>query len=113
MTAAAASCWLGVGLWLLADSARALRLRPPLVAAAFALTRGWVRALRGAGGALVLGAGLQLIRELGLALAAPALLVLAMAVLSLAVLIYPLRPRWYAASLPLALAVAIVSGVWG
>jgi hypothetical protein len=98
LTLAAALCWLGAGLWLLADGARLRRL------AAVPLTRAGALGLRLSGGGLVLGAGVALERELGAALATVALLVLTMAALSLAVLLFPLRPRWYAASLPMALA---------
>jgi hypothetical protein len=103
LTLALASCWLGVGLWLLADEARLRRL------SAVSLSRAGALALRLSGGGLVLGAGIALERTLGGALATPALLVLTMAALSLAVLMFPLWPRWYAASLPMALALALAA----
>jgi hypothetical protein len=107
MTQASALCWLGVGLWLLADSRRLHRL------AALQLSPPSAGALRGAGCLLVLGASVPLVQALGAPLAVAALLVLAMAVLSLAVVLFPLRPRWYALSLPVALVIALATGVWG
>ena len=108
MTLAGCLCWLGVGLWLLSDAARARRLGPT----APSLTPSRSRALRLLGSLLVLGAAVPLGRDLGAALTVAALLVLAMTVLSLAVL-FPLRPRGYAASLPVALPIAIATGIWG
>jgi hypothetical protein len=109
LTLAGCLCWLGVGLWLLSDAARARRLGPT----APRLTPAGSRALRLLGGMLVLGAAVPLGRDLGAALAVAALLVLAMTVLSLAVVLFPLRPREYAASLPMALLLAIATGIWG
>jgi hypothetical protein len=109
MILAGCLCWLGVGLWLLSDARRTRRLGPT----APSLTPSWSRALRLLGGMLVLGAAGPLGRDLGAALAVAALLVLAMTVLSLAVVLFPLRPRGYAASLPVALLVAMATGLWG
>jgi hypothetical protein len=107
MTLASALCWLGVGLWLLADAARVRRL------AALSLTAAPASALRISGGVLLLGAVVPLERELGAPLAVVALLVIAMAALSLAAVMFPLRPRWYVATLPAALVIALATAVWG
>jgi hypothetical protein len=107
ITLASALCWLGVGLWLLADAARMRRLaalRRPAAAA---------RALRISGGVLILAAVVPLVRDLGAPLGVAAMLVLAMTVLSLAVVVFPLRPRWYAATLPVALVIALASVICG
>ena len=106
MTHALALCWLGIGLWLLADATRANRVAPVPV------TPTRARLLRTAGGLLIAAAAAPLARELGIALGLTALLVLAMAALSVAVVLFPVRPRWYAASLPLALLLALVSLPW-
>jgi hypothetical protein len=108
MTLAGCLCWLGVGLWLLSDAARARRLGPT----APSLTPSRSRALRLLGSMLVLGAAVPLGRDLGAALTVAALLVLAMTVLSLAVVLFPLRPRGYVASLPVALLIAIATRIW-
>jgi len=111
---AAALCWLGVGLWLLAHPPRAARALPASAPAALArlraLTPARARALRLLGIALLLAASLPLSRELGAALAGVGLIVLAMTALSLAVILFPLRPRLYAASLPVALLAAAAAG---
>lgn len=109
MTLAGALCWLGVGLWLLTDAARARRFGPSTPS----LTPGWSRTLRLLGTGLIIAAVVPLGRDLGAALAFATLLVLAMTVSSLAVVLFPLRPRWYAASLPVALLIALATGVWG
>jgi hypothetical protein len=109
MTLAGCLCWIGVGLWLLSDAARTRRLG----SMAPSLTPSGSRALRLLGGTLILGAAVPLGRELGAALAVAALLVLAMTVSSLAVVLFPLRPRGYAASLPVALLIALATGIWG
>jgi hypothetical protein len=109
MTLAGCLCWLGIGLWLLSDAARARRLG----LTAPRLTPPGSLALRLLGSVLVLGAAVPLGRELGAALAVAVLLVLAMTVSSVAVVLFPLRPRGYAASLPVALLIAVATGFWG
>lgn len=106
VTYAVACCWLAVGLWLLADAGRGRRVVP------IALAVGARRALRAGGLLLVAAAAVPLVRELGPALALTALLLVLMAALSVAVLCFPLRPRWYALSLPLALLLALATGPW-
>ena len=108
MLMAAALCWLGVGLWLLAHPARAARALPRSV-----LVTAPARAVRCIGIALLLAAGLPLARELGAGLGAVGLLALWMTALSVAVILFPLSPRGYAASLPLALFVALAAGALG
>lgn len=105
MIVAACLSWLGIGLLWLTDAARATRVlgfallaRSPWVLRSFALVAfaasPWA-ARAEARGALVLVAAL----------------VAAMAASSVAALLAPLRPRWYAASIPVAALLALFFSV--
>jgi hypothetical protein len=104
-------CWLGTGAWLFADPRSGQRLRPlqplwllrPLLQPSPRRSLG----LRALGLALLLPAAAPLVRQEGLALGSVTLLLILMTTLSLAVLLFPLRPRWYAASLALAAALGV------
>jgi cbb3-type cytochrome oxidase subunit 3 len=105
MTLSFSLCWLATGLWVLADARRAQR-------AGLFLNRAHVerlrsRLLRGLACALLAGALLPLLQQEGAALGSVAWLLVLMAVLSLAVLMFPLRPRWYLASVALSGLVAV------
>lgn len=104
MTLSFSLCWLATGLWVLADARRAQRVGLFLDRAPVGGLRS--RLLRGVACALLAGAALPLLRQ-GAALGSVALLLVLMAVLSLAVLVFPLRPRWYLASLALSGLVAV------
>jgi len=104
---ALSSSWLGIGLWVLADAARAQRVAPLRLTA----THGWL--LRGLGMGVLLGCLLPLSREEGGALGAVAWLLALATSLSVAVLVFPLRPRWYALSLGVAAATALALAVFG
>ena len=106
MTLSFSLCWLATGLWVLADARRAQR-------AGLQVDGLRARLLRGLGCALLAGAVLPLLRSEGAALGSVALLVELMAALSLAVLVFPLRPRWYVASLALSSLVAVSSWASG
>jgi hypothetical protein len=99
MTLSFSLCWLAIGLWVLAEPRRARR-------AGLSVDGRRARLLRCLAGALLAGAALPLLQQ-GAALGSVALLLLLTAVLSLAVLAFPLRPRWYLASLALASLVAV------
>lgn len=99
-------CWLGSGAWLLADPRRLQRLRPLRPLPSSALSSLGLRVL---GFALLLLAAAPLIRREGVALGSVALLLVLMTTLSLAVLLFPLRPRWYALSLALAAALGVAT----
>jgi hypothetical protein len=104
MVLALSLCWLGTGLCVLADAERARRVwRRPWSEGA----RTWLQ--RWLGAALVLASALPLVQREGGALGVVALLVTLMAVLSGAVLLFPLRPRWYAASVALSGCFALAS----
>jgi len=94
-------CWLGTGLWVLADAGRAQRVAPLRVTA----THGWL--LRALGTALLLWCWVPLSREEGSALGGVAWLLSLATALSLAVLTFPLRPRLYAVSIGLAAVTAL------
>ena len=98
---ALSSSWLGVGLWLLADARRAQRVAP------LRLTAVHSGLLRGLGAAVLLWCLVPLSRDQGGALGAVAWLLSVATALSVAVLTFPLRPRWYAASIGLAAATAL------
>jgi hypothetical protein len=66
--------------------------------------------LRGLACALLAGAALPLLQREGAALGSVAWVLVLTAVLSLAVLAFSLRPRWYLASLALSSLVAL--GAW-
>ena len=106
VTHAVACSWLAVGLWLLADAGRLRRVVP------MALGGGGRRGLHAVALGLLVAGALPLVREQGTALALTSLLLLVMAALSVAVLCFPLRPRWYALSLPVALLLALATGPW-
>jgi len=101
---ALSACWLAAGLWVLADDARLERLGSPQLAALL-LHSGWLArwawCVRCGAAALLLAAALPLVRGQGAALGAVTLLFALSAVLSVAVLAFPLRPRLYAASVAL------------
>jgi hypothetical protein len=101
---ALSACWLATGLWVLADGAHLERLGSRRLAAAL-LGSGWLARwawlVRCGAGALLLVAALSLARLDGCALGVVALLLALSAVLSVAVLAFPLRPRLYAASVVL------------
>jgi uncharacterized protein DUF3325 len=99
-------CWLATGLWVLADTRRAQRV-------GMKIDGPRSRLLRGLGCALLVGALLPLLQREGVALGGVTLLLVLMAVLSLAVLLFPLRPRWYLASLALTGAVAVSAWALG
>src|SRR3954464_6299692 len=104
-------CWLATGLWVLADTRRARR-------AGLCVDRPCVDGLRsqlmrGLACVLLACAALPLLQREGVALGSVALLVVLMAVLSVAVLVFPLHPRWYLASLALSSLVAVSSWVVG
>jgi hypothetical protein len=92
VTLTSSLCWLGTGLWLLADQKRLRRVW------ALSLQPWQARLLRWLAAALVLVSALPLVSAQGAALASVAALLALMAALSVAVLLFPLRPRWYAAS---------------
>jgi hypothetical protein len=104
---ALSSCWLGTGLWLLADARRARRVAP------LRLTALHVWLLRALGTAVLLWCLVLLTREQGSALGAVAWLLSLATALSLAVLTFPLRPRLYAASIGLAAVSAVALVVCG
>ena len=104
-------CWLATGLWVLADARRAQRVG--LWVDELCVDGPRSRFMRGLACALLAGAALPLLRREGVALGSVALLVLLMAVLSVAVLVFPLRPRWYLASLALSSLVAVSSWAIG
>ena len=105
MILALSSSWLGVGLWLLADPRRAQRVAPLRLTAAHR----WL--LRGLGTAALLCCLVSLSRQEGGALGVVAWLLAVATALSVAVLTFPLRPRWYAASIGLAAATALALAV--
>ncbi|MEY4547684.1 MAG: hypothetical protein RL685_3879 [Pseudomonadota bacterium] len=94
-------CWLGTGAWLLADTRRLQRLWPLEPSSQRSSS------LRALGLALLLLAAAPLVRREGLALGSVALLLVLMTTLSLAVLLFPLRPRWYAVTLALAAVLSV------
>lgn len=98
-------CWLGTGAWLFADPRRVQRVWPP--PAIFQPSPRRSLLLRALGLALLILAATPLVRQQGLALGGVALLLVLMTTLSIAVLLFPLRPRWYAASLALAVALGV------
>jgi hypothetical protein len=100
MTLSFSLCWLATGLWVLADARRAQR-------AGVSVGGSRSRLLRGLACALLASAALPLLQQEGAALGSVALLLVLAAVLSLAVLAFPLRPRWYLASLALSGLVAV------
>lgn len=104
---ALSSSWLGVGLWVLADAARAQRVAPLRLTPA----QRWL--LRGLGTAALLGCLGSLSRQEGGALGTVAWLLVLATALSIAVLLFALRPRWYAASVALAAAAALVLAAFG
>jgi hypothetical protein len=99
--------WLGTGLWVLADAARVQRVAPLRLTT----THGWL--LRGLGTAVLLFCLVPLSRETGGALGVVAWLLALTTALSVAVLTFPLRPRWYAASIGLAAATALALVMFG
>ena len=99
-------CWLATGLWVLADARRGQRV-------GLCVDGRRSRLARGLACVLLASAALPLLRREGVALGSVALLVLLMAVLSVAVLVFPLRPRWYLASLALSSLVAVSSWAIG
>ena len=109
-------CWLGTGLWVLADAQRLERVGSQRLAAAL-LGSGWLERwgwlVRCGAGALLVAAALPLVRREGGALGCVALLLSLMAVLSVAVLSFPLRPRLYAASVVLSGLLALASSLNG
>jgi hypothetical protein len=108
MTLSFSLCWLATGLWVLADPRRAQRAGLPVHGLGVAGLAG--RLLRGLACALLACAALPLLRREGVALGSVALLLVLTAVLSLAVLAFPLRPRWYLASL--ALSGLVAASAW-
>lgn len=106
MTLCFSLCWLATGLWLLADPRRAQR-------AGLEVDERRSRLSRCLACPLLAGAALPLLQREGAALGSVVLLVVLMAVLSLAVLAFPLRPRWYLASLALSSLVALSAWVIG
>jgi hypothetical protein len=105
-------CWFGTGLWLLADAERLKRLGWQRLVALLLRAR-WGRGVRCGAGALLLAAALPLVQLDGGALGGVALLLALMAVLSVAVLSFPVRPRLYAASVALSGLLVLVSVVSG
>jgi hypothetical protein len=104
MIASFCLCWLGIGLFMLSRPQRTSRVFPRSPGA-----RGLMLARLGAWTAL-LGAAATVMRESPSALGFVTLLLGLMAALSVAVLVFPLRPRLYAASLPMVGLVAV--GAW-
>jgi len=103
MMLALSLAWLGVGLLVLANperAQRALACKPGPVLA-------WLTRTMGAG--LLALAAWPLACETSTALSVVALLLAAMALSSLAALLLPLRPRLYAASMPLSALTAAIS----
>lgn len=100
MTLSFSLCWLATGLWVLAEPRRAQR-------AGLSVDGLRARVLRGLAVVLLVSAALPLLQREGAALGSVALLLVLTAVLSLAVLAFPLRPRWYLASLALSSLVAV------
>ncbi|HKO94461.1 MAG TPA: hypothetical protein VJU61_25080 [Polyangiaceae bacterium] len=98
-------CWLGTGLWVLADGARAKRVAPLQLT----VVHGWL--LRALGTLVLLACMLPLFGEEGVALGAVAWLLLLATALSFAVLAFPLRPRLYVASLGVAAVTALAAAV--
>jgi hypothetical protein len=105
-------CWLGTGLWVLADAERLKRVGWRRLAALLR-SAGWSWCVRCGASVLLLAAALPLVRLDGGALGGVALLLALMAVLSVAVLSFPVRPRLYAASVALSGLLALVSVVSG
>jgi hypothetical protein len=104
MLVAFSLCWLGIGLWVLADPGRmqrALALAPSSLRSAAARLAGT--------GALALAAWSL---AFPVSLVVVVLLILFMTTLTMAVLLFPLRPRIYALTLPLAALVAAVARVF-
>jgi hypothetical protein len=99
--AAVALCWLGIGLWVLANGARRARVTGRAAGSAGALGARLLSLV------LVGAAGAPLVSGLGIGFGGVALLLLAMSAASLAVVSFSLWPRAYAASLPVAALVAI------
>src|SRR4051812_25438545 len=99
----ASSCWLGVGLLAL-DTPRSVRRATSVVPALGSLQRT-------AGLAALLTAVVPLGSELGYALALVACSLLSMATMSLAVLLLPLWPRIYLASVCSSAALAVTAAV--
>lgn len=106
MTLPFSLCWLAIGFWVLADQRRAQRV-------GLSMDRLRSRIARGLAGVLLVGAALPLVHGEGAALGSVALLLVSTAALSLAVLAFPLRPRWYLASLALSSVVAVSSWALG
>jgi hypothetical protein len=104
---ALSSGWLGIGLWLLADATRAQRVAPLRLTAA----RSWL--LRGLGTAVLLWCLVPLSHQEGAALGVVTWLLVLATALSVAVLTFPLWPRWYAVSVGLAAATALALAVCG
>jgi hypothetical protein len=101
-----AFAWLAVGLLVLAEPARAQRV----LAWRASGVGSWL--LRGLGtAALVIGAWL-LVPRCGNVLAVAGMLLVAMACASIAVLLVPLRPRLYAATVAAAGLVALAAVLW-
>jgi hypothetical protein len=111
MTLSFSLCWLATGLWVLADARRAQRAGLAPVRRGLAQRRG--RLLRGGACLLLAGAALPLLQRDGIALGGVSLLLVLSAVLSLSVLAFPLRPRWYLASLALSSLVAASASAIG
>ena len=110
MTLSFSLCWLATGLWVLADARRARRAGLHFVGLHFVGLRVAERSSRllsGLACALLAGAAFPLLQREGAALGSVALLLALTAVLSLAVLAFALRPRWYLASLALSSLVAV------
>jgi hypothetical protein len=87
-------CWLGVGMMVFADARRASRVTKMLAGHGVAMRFG-------APGVFAL-AGFWVARDLGVALGIVVLLLEITAAMSAAVLLFALRPRAYAATLPAA-----------
>jgi hypothetical protein len=99
--------WLGIGLLVLANperARRALGLGPSPILA-------WL--LRCAGAGLLAVSGSPIAPEAGGALTVVSALLVAMALASISVLVVPLRPRYYALTLPLCAVVAAFSWASG